>query len=284
MSPGAPDPVDADVQRYLGELLGAARAVLADDLVAAYAAGSVASEAYVRGRSDVDVALVCEGPVALDRKRELVARLRHEAIPCPARGLELVLYRREVARSGTPEPGFELELNSGPGMAFRATYEVDERPASDGRFWYALDRSILHASGLALIGPPAEEMFADLPPAQLHGLLVEALEWWLALPTPSGDEPAPGAEDAVLGACRSLVRFRYGVWLPKAAAGRRLAAIDDSGDLIERSIRARAGGQPPGGREARAFQRRVLDEIRGLARTPGTSSGRIPTASTRPGA
>ena len=31
----------------------------------------------------------------------------------------------------------------------------------DGLFWYGLDRSILHQSGLSLLGPPASEMFAD---------------------------------------------------------------------------------------------------------------------------
>ena len=254
--------MDPDVERYLALLVDEARAVLPDDLVAAYAAGSVASGAYLPGRSDVDVALVCREAVDLDRKHELVSRLRHESLPCPARGLELVLYRRDVAHSGTPEPGFEVELNTGGAMAFRATYAAEDRPAADGRFWYALDRSILHATGIALFGDPPAEMFADVPPATLHALLVEALEWWLALPTPSGDEPAPGAEDAVLGACRSLVRFRYGVWLPKAEAGRRLVDAGCAAELIDRSIAARGGGRPPSGPEARAFQRRVLDEIR----------------------
>lgn len=82
----------------------------------------------------------------------------------------------------------------------------------------------------------------------------------------------------MLGACRSLVRVRHGVWLSKVDAGRRLAAdgrradpTDDgaaadpvgggAADLIERSIAARAGGPPPSGPEARAFQQGVLDEI-----------------------
>ncbi|MEA2217717.1 MAG: hypothetical protein QOJ35_343 [Solirubrobacteraceae bacterium] len=253
--------MDADVERYLADLVDRARAVLGDNLIAAYAAGSIALDAYVRGRSDVDVALVCEDAVELDRKRELVSGLRHEATPCPARGLELVLYRREVARSGTPEPGFEVELNSGPGMAFRATYAVDERPAADGRFWYGLDRSILHERGHALFGAAPGEMFADLSPAHLRGLLIDALEWWIARPTPAADEPAPGAEDAVLGACRSLVKVRYGVWLAKAEAGTRLIDAGYPADLIERSIQARDGGRPPGGQAARAFQQQVMNEI-----------------------
>lgn len=254
--------MDTDVRRYLDDLVAVARTVLGDDLVGGYAAGSVGLGAYQPGRSDIDVALLCAEPIPDEAKRALVAGLRHEALPCPARGLELVVYRRAVAASGTAEPGFEVEVNTGARMAFRATYDPADRPVADGHFWYALDRSILHQCGHALLGPPAAEVFADVTPADLRRLLVDALSWWLALPTPAGDEPAPGAEDAVLGACRSLVRVRHGRWLAKTAAGRRvLADGDEAAPVIERAIAARLGGTPPSGPEARAFQQRVLDEV-----------------------
>jgi hypothetical protein len=251
------------VRDYLTELVDRARAVLGDNLVGAYAAGSVGLGAYQPGCSDVDVALVVGRPMAVPAKRELVARLRHESLPCPARGLELVAYRREVAAAGTAEPGFEVELNTGATMPFRATYDPADRPATDGRFWYALDRSILRQSGLALLGPPAAEVFADPDPVDLRRLLLAALDWWLALPIPAGDGPAPGSEDAVLGACRSLARVRTGVWLSKVAAGRWLARQDRHAALIDRAIAARRGAPAPSGSEARAFQRWVRDEVAG---------------------
>ncbi|MFG2054421.1 nucleotidyltransferase domain-containing protein [Micromonospora sp. NPDC048930] len=253
--------MDEEVRDYLAALVDTARAVLGDDLVGAYAAGSVGLGAYQPGRSDVDVALVVDRPVAGPAKRALVARLRHESLRCPARGLELVVYRREVAASGTPDPGFEVELNTGATMPFRATYDPADRPAADGRFWYALDRSILRQSGLALLGPPASEVFADPAPADLRRLLVTALDWWLALPTPEGDAPAPGTEDAVLGACRSLVRARTGTWLGKVDAGRWLVERGWHADLIGRAVAARRGGPAPSGPEARAFQRWVRAEV-----------------------
>ena len=137
----------------------------------------------------------------------------------------------------------------------------------DGLFWYGLDRSILHQSGLSLLGPPASEMLADLAPADLHDLLVTSLHWWMALPTPSDDHPAPGAEDAVLGACRALVRHRSQRWLAKVDAGLRL--LEDGyqpADLIEESIAARSGAPPPSGGRARMFQQQVLEEISGSRR------------------
>lgn len=254
--------VDAPVESYLAAVVDTARTVLGADLVGAYAAGSLALDAYQPGRSDVDVALVCRYPLDGPRKRALVSRLVHESLPCPARGLELVVYRQEIAHRGSPEPGFELELNSGPRMSFRATYSPVDRPPSDGLFWYALDRSILRQSGRTLMGPPANETFAAISRAELRRLLMDALTWWLARPAPSDEEPAPGADDAVLGACRALVRMRCGVWMDKVGSGRCLLDAGWRVPVIERAIDARNGtAPPPSAREARDFQRRILAEI-----------------------
>ncbi|MER7169435.1 nucleotidyltransferase domain-containing protein [Micromonospora sp. NPDC000207] len=250
-----------EVGDYLTRLAGTAGDLLGDELVGVWAAGSVGLGAYQPGRSDVDVALVSADALDTTARSALVAALRHEALPCPARGLELVCYRREVVRSGTPEPGFEFEVNTGRDMPSRVTLAPADRPAADGLFWYALDRSILHQHGYAVLGPPAATVFADVSPADLHRLLVDALTWWLARPGPPDDAPAPGAEDAVLGAARALVRVRHGTWLSKVDAGRRLIREGYPAGLLEQCVAARRGGPPPGGATARAFQRRILAEL-----------------------
>ena len=253
---------DMDVELYLDAVVAAARQALGADFVGVYAAGSLALDAYQRGRSDIDIAVVSSQPLTMFAKHDLVARLRHSALPCPARGVELVVYTLAAVQSGTADPGFELELNDGAAMAFRQTFHPADRPAADGAFWYGIDRSILHRSGRALAGPPASDVFAELPPDALRELLIESLRWWMALPGQDDDKPTVGADDAVLGACRALVRHRYGTWLSKVAAGRRLLAVGDQwSDIIERSIAARAGGPPPTGRRAREFQQAVLQEI-----------------------
>lgn len=175
----------------------------------------------------------------------------------PARGLELVVYTRVAAGSGTPDPAFEVELNTGPGMSFRATYNPADRPAADGLFWYALDRSILSGTDGSLLGPPASEVFADVRADDLRALLVDALTWWLRVP---GDPV-----DAVLGACRSLVRVRDGRWLPKVAAAQRLLETGyQQADVLSAAIAARLGtGSPPPGSAARAVQLAVRTEIMG---------------------
>ena len=184
----------------------------------------------------------------------------------PARGLELVVYTRAAAGSGTPDPAFEVELNTGPGMDFRATYRPGDRPAADGLFWYALDRSILAGTDGSLLGPPASTVFADVADADLRRLLVDALTWWLRVP---GDPV-----DAVLGACRSLVRVREGRWLPKVAAAERLLeAAYQPADVLTAALSARLGtGSPPAGSAARAVQRAVRTEIRGTRLRPLTEA------------
>lgn len=257
----------AAVDRYLEELIGAAREILGGNLIGAYAGGSVGIGAYQPGRSDIDVALVTADPLDLPTKSAVVAGLRHEALPHPARGLELVVYWRAVVGSGTPEPGFEVELNSGPGMEFRATYGGNERAAADGLFWYGIDRSILREHGRTLLGPPAAQMFGEVSRSDLRKLLIDSIQWYLAQPAGTGNDPQPGAEDAILSACRALARIRNGYWLAKAPAGLAVAAGGLAPDLIRQAIAARAhGSTAPGAQQTRDFLHSVLDEIVGSPR------------------
>jgi len=128
-------------------------------------------------------------------------------------------------------------------MTFRQTLRPADRPAADGTFWYGPDRSILHRSGRVLAGPPAAAVFAELPPEELRNLLVDSLRWWMAPAGQDDDRPTAGADDAVLGACRALVRHSYGRWLSN-------------------------GGPPPSGRQARAFQDGVLRELLAASSQP----------------
>lgn len=250
------------MERYLAAVVEVAADVLGSGFAGAYGAGSLALGAFQPGRSDIDLALLCHDRLGEPVKRQLIAHLRHSAQPCPARGLELVLYTVAAARSGTSEPAFELELNDGPAMGFRQSLLSAERPRADGMFWYGLDRSMLHQSGRTLAGPPASEAFAELPADELRRLLIDSLHWWMAQTGDAGNMPAAGADDAVLGACRALARQRYSRWLSKVDAGRRLIAGGyRPAGVIAQAIAARSGAAPPSGRDARAFQREVLREI-----------------------
>lgn len=247
-----------EVDEYLTALAHTCRDLLGDELVGVYAAGSLALDGYRPGRSDIDVAVVVRSALADQAKQALVHGLRHEILPCPARGLELVVYRADVAGAGSVEPGFEVELNTGARMDFRATFDPADRPAVDGAFWYAIDRGILADHGRAVVGPPAATVFTSPTEWDLARLLAESLRWHL-------DSPAAASDDAVLNACRALCRVRTGRWLAKPVAGGAVRSQPGSLDptVIREAFRARDGGPPLDAARVRRFQREVLQLIEG---------------------
>jgi hypothetical protein len=190
---------------YLDELVRRLEAILGGNLVGIYAGGSWALGGYEPPGSDLDVAVVVHEPLTGEAAARIVAELRHEALPCPALGLELVVYSEEAARGARIEPGFELNLNTGAGITFRA----DREPQAGEEHWFAVDRSVLAENGVALFGPPAADVFAPVARDELRPMLAEVLRWYA--------RNAPGNEDAVLNSGRALRFSRDGVWLPKPA-------------------------------------------------------------------
>ena len=231
-----------DLTGYLAELTERLRGVLDPELLGIYVGGSVALGAYLAGRSDVDVAAVVAGLLPIAQKKAVVDAARHESLPCPARGLELVVYPRTATESAVADPGFEVELNTGAGMPFVANFDPAGAAATH---WYAIDRAILAERGRPLLGPPVSELFAPVPPEIALAALVDSLRWH------AETEVAPSAE-AVLNTCRALRYARERVWSskPEAAEWARGRTTDD--DLVEAAVEARlAGGRLDPARVAR---------------------------------
>jgi hypothetical protein len=158
-------------------------------------------------------------PLERATKEEIVASLRHEALPCPARGLELVVYAH-----GRPLP--ELNLNTGERMEFHATFE----PGSDSPHWFVLDRAIIGQRGVVLTGrPPAEALVPPTEDEILEALAI-GLQWYRDRP----DEPR---DDAALNAVRSRAYLETGRWASKAEAVELL--LDEISSSVE-SRRARS--------------------------------------------
>jgi hypothetical protein len=238
-----------EVERYLEELVERSRRVLGDRLVGAYAGGSYALGAYERGRSDLDVALVVRERLGPKERDALVGALRHESLPCPARGLELVVYAGEAAASPVVAADFELNLNTGAGMSFRADFEPDPAEAH----WFAIDRAILHAHGVVLAGPPAAEVFGAIPRALLFPVLADAVRWYAA----GNADPA----DTVLNAARALRYAETGTWASKPEAGAWALAHVPDDSAVAAALAARAGGVPVDPDAARAFALGVLPAL-----------------------
>lgn len=215
------------VAAYHAELVARLQGLLGEELVGVYAGGSWSLGDFESARSDLDVAAVSQARLAAAVKRDIVEALRHESLPVPARGLELVLYAEPAVRVPTVEAALELNLNTGAGMRFRADLEPDPLE----RHWFPIDRAILAEHGLALHGPPAGEVFAPPSREELLRAVRESLEWHLRY--------GPAGDDAVLNACRALRYVVEGTWSSKGEAGRwALERVEDE-SLVAAALAAR---------------------------------------------
>src|SRR3954453_19731926 len=114
------------LREYLDELAKRLRQALGDPLVAVYLSGSTAVGAERAGTSDVDVLVVVEKATreALER---VVALCGHDALPCPAEKLELVVYERtQIA-----DARWSLNFDTGG-----ATHHVGFDPAAEPAHWF----------------------------------------------------------------------------------------------------------------------------------------------------
>jgi hypothetical protein len=259
MTGSKPDPGLSVEGAYLSAVAARLESLLGAKLIGVYAGGSYALGGFRRGHSDLDVAAVADSAISHGLKERIGAGLRHEAIPCPARGLELVVYRLQTTRSPAADRDFELNLNSGPGMDPRTDYHS----GSVASHWFPVDRSILAQAGIPILGPPAAEVFAAIDPVTLTPILIESIAWH--------KRNRGGAADAVLNSCRALRYAREGIWSSKPEAG--LWAIDAG--AMPADIVSAALAMPGNGRQLNpdavdeVLDRSVEMLMRPEARPPG---------------
>ena len=189
-------------EAYLAELtarLAGARAV--------YAIGSYALGAYVPGRSDLDVLVVVDAPLEAAERDAIVARCSHDALPCPARKLELVVYTPEQLAAPGRDQRWELNLNTGAGTPLHAAAD----PAAEPWFWFVLDLAQARDHAVVLHGPPASDLIGPVPRDVVVAAQADAVAWY------ARHEPG---EPALLAAARAWRYAEEGVFSPKREAWR----------------------------------------------------------------
>lgn len=192
--------MDVPESEYVTQLvdrLGHARAV--------YLIGSAAMGAYVPGRSDLDVMVVVDAPLSDAARDAIVARCSHQALPCPARKLELVVYTAEQVAAPARHQRWELNLNTGAGEPLHAGAD----PAAEPWFWFVLDLAQAREHAVTLHGPPPAETIGAVPRELAMEALADAVAWY------ARNEPG---EPAFLAAARAWRFAETGEWSPKRAA------------------------------------------------------------------
>lgn len=253
----------AEVRTYLKELVARTRTVCGPHLVSVLAVGSLALDDYRHGRSDIDVTVVVEPSLPGPALHDLSKALAHPHLPCPAAGLELVVYATDFAGRPSGEAGYLLEVNTGPLLPERAAFDAAGSPA----FWYVIDRSVARQAGLSLFGRPAREVIAAPRAPELLAAIRASLR-------EHSDGEGHLADNRVLNGCRTAVFCRTGRWTAKRGAAHEVAtAEEDFRPLVEAAVRSferpRSSPHPLPAAEVRAFLTWVRDRVEECARAAG---------------
>ncbi|MFI9507770.1 aminoglycoside adenylyltransferase domain-containing protein [Nocardia sp. NPDC052566] len=248
-----PESVPVELRPYLGELVRRTRVICGDGLVSVFAVGSVALGDYRHGRSDVDVTVVVAPSVGAAELRELAESLG--ALPCPAAGLELVVYDSDFLGRPSGAAGYLLDLNTGPLLTNRVSFDSIGAQA----FWYVIDRSIGYQAGCLLYGEPVRRVLAAPGRRELSAAISDSVR-----------EHADGmghlADNQVLNGCRSVAFCREGRWSAKRVAARAIARSEpEFRALIETALRSferpRAEALALPATEVRAFLAWVRESV-----------------------
>lgn len=174
-------------------------------LVGAYLHGSGVLGGFDARRSDVDVLVVTSGPISDEETAGVVQSLSDEALPCPARGLELSVVTHGLALHPSAQPPFELHITTSPDDP-KVVHGHNRRGDADLVLHFAVCRV---AGRLVCPGVPPHEAFGAVPRAMVIHQLIHELDW--------AGEHVPN-EYAVLNASAHGSSQPTGRWCPRSRA------------------------------------------------------------------
>lgn len=211
-----PAEVDVDIVDWVQSIVVDVSRVFGDELVGLYLHGSLAMGCYYRPKSDLDLLIVCSGPLDVV-DRDQVARV-----------LLAASDRRPTV--GDVEAS-ALQIPDTRGFAHPMPYEVHfgESLAEEirqGRFDYGYGRfdadlaahcTVVRSRGLRLVGDDISEVFGPVPTEAYVDSIRGDLHWIL-----DGTNLLTSPFYGVLNTCRVLMVFEHG---PEAVPSKEDAAL-----------------------------------------------------------
>jgi aminoglycoside adenylyltransferase-like protein len=221
--------LDEVTSSYLRAVRGALQEILGPALWGVYLTGSGALGAFRRDRSDVDIIVIAAGELGLEQKRAVVRSVAQDALPCPARKLELVVYSLPAVTGWDPSLAWELNLNTGAEMGVESSFD----PSSVAAHWFVIDAAIAREHAVPLTGPAARDAFGEIEPRRVARALIESIEWHR--------RHDPEAIQTVLNACRAWRYAEERAWSSKEEAARWARARTEHASLIDAAVAAYEG-------------------------------------------
>ncbi len=217
------------VERYVERVAEAVDAVFDDRVVGVWLLGSLAYGGFGPG-SDVDIQAAVREPTD-DGVAALVERIHPGVLPCPAAGLEFVLYDAAELAVPTPPLQWALNLNGGP----TREEKVSTDPDSESWHWFLLDLAIGRETARTLRGLDLAAVARPISREAQVTAIAESVRWHAA-----NDH---GGSNQVANAARGLRFLRTGQWGSKPAA---LDWTASRGIPVEDVIAELAGELNPG--------------------------------------
>jgi Domain of unknown function (DUF4111)/Nucleotidyltransferase domain len=199
---------------------------LGDALASVILHGSLTLDAFMPGRSDIDLLVVVGDPLdgeQLTALRDTVDQLAGDA-PCR---VDIRVVTRATAGSPTPAPTMEAAFTLRPGKAPEVETGIPE-PDLVAEF------SIARAHGRSIVGHAPEAVIGAVPEDWLIEIGDRQLAAWQDL-----TDDADHAELMVLTACRIWRFATERVHCSKTAAGRWALERDLSLGAVEEALRQR---------------------------------------------
>lgn len=242
------------VPTYLEEVASVHRRVLGDGLIALYLHGSSVQGDFHPGKSDLDILGVVAGVIGADEREALVAGMKHEALPVPAFGLELILCSTDAVRAPGVAIPYEFALSTGSEWGV----QVEARGTTSDSL---VHMQLCRQASVALAGPPACDVLAAISPELLRAGLMGEMFWHREdLRTDPGD---PSVTNAVLNAARSLHAVETGEIISKTEGGKRWLARHPGPLVVTQALAFREGraGLGPDLLAAQEFVEAVIEAL-----------------------
>ena len=225
-------PLPGLVRAYAGLVTEAIAQTLGKNFMAVATTGSLALDDFTPERSDIDLIAVSRRPLSPAERRDLPARIDDEVLPCPATGLDLIVFARQQV-SCLPRPmSFELAVTTGVRWGLDVVGGATDEEM-------LLDLEISRRHGQSLHGPEPAALLKEVPAERLRAALLVSLTWQREnLFNPRHD---PRGTEGVLAACRARHWLDTGDLVAKTAAARRLAQAPVYGPMAGAALARRSG-------------------------------------------
>lgn len=208
--------------------------ILDANLVSAILHGSLTTDDFRPGESDLDLLLVVERGLTAAQSDGLVEAVRAADLG-PAAGIDLLVVTRRTAALPADSPARELMVGYRPAAG---EWDVEGRDDHVPDVWPELSEARAH--GLALRGAETRDVLGEVPRDRVRDNGTHWLRTWLGLTDDEGN-----AVYMVLTACR-MWRFEVtGEHTSKTAAARWALEQDPSLRGVELALSARAGAGAP---------------------------------------